>query len=93
MSKTNPKTPSGANEAVNEVRDFYTKTRRYDEQVLGKETPVIDLGERSDYDLKTVEGQKMYEMGRYSTEATDELGRKARAKSFSFGSFTLRREK
>lgn len=82
----------GKNEAVEEVRDFYTKTRRHDELVLGKETPVLDLGERSDYDLKTEEGQRMYEMGRYSTEATDELGRKGRARLFSFGGFTLRRK-
>lgn len=78
--------------AVEEVRDFYTKTRRWDEE-HGRETPVLDLGERADYDLRTVEGQKLYEMGRYSTEATDELGRRSRARTFSFGGFTLRREK
>lgn len=93
MSKTNSKSAKGANEAVNEVREFYTRTRRYDESVLGKETPVLDLGERADYDLKTEEGARLYEMGRYSTEATDDLGRKSRARSFSFGSFTLRRGK
>lgn len=83
----------GANEAVNGVREFYEKTRRFDEDVLGRETPVIDLGERSDYNLRTEEGQRAYEMARYSTEATDELGRKSRGRTFSFGGFTLRREK
>ena len=75
------------------MRAFYERTRRYDESVLGRETPVIDLGERADYDLKTEEGQRLYEMGRYSTEATDDLGRKSRGRTFSFGGFTLRRDK
>lgn len=74
--------PKGKDEAVAEVRDFYQKTRRWDEE-HGRETPVMDLGERSDYDLKSEEGQRLYEMGRYSTEATDELGRKSRARLFS----------
>lgn len=77
MSKTR-----GSNEAVNELREFYERSRRYDEE-HGRETPVIDLGERADYDLKTDEGQRMYEMARYSTEATDDLGRKSRSRLFS----------
>lgn len=75
------KEEKGRNEAVEEVRDFYQRTRRYDEE-HGRETPVIDLGERSDYG-KSEEGQRMYEMARYSTEATDELGRKSRGRLFS----------
>lgn len=76
------KEEKGKTEAVEEVREFYAKTRRYDEE-HGRETPVLDLGERSDYDLKTEAGRRLYEMGRYSTEATDELGRKSRARVFS----------
>ena len=76
------KTPSGANEAVNEVREFYEKTRRWDEE-HGRETPVVDLGQRADYNLKNPEEARLYEMARYSTEATDELGRKSRSRTFS----------
>lgn len=80
MNKTN--SSKGRDEAIEEVRDFYARTRRYDEE-HGRETPVLDLGEKSEYNLKTEEGRKLYEMGRYSTEATDELGRKSRARTFS----------
>lgn len=79
----NKKQPSkGKDEAIAEVRDFYEKTRRYDEE-HGRETPVIHLGEKSEFDLKSEEGRKVYEMARYSSEATDELGRKSRSRLFS----------